>query len=149
MEVVAVLSVPRRSTRRWTAITVAVAAPAWGLSAPAAHAARLGGAHAGARAARGVVPAGTAVSVVLGATNTSNGLAQVDGPDGRTAPVVAGGLSGRANAAEDQPPYPHNMYFQVDDSVAYSGSFVAQVSVQYYDQGTNQFALQYDSTDCS
>jgi hypothetical protein len=122
---------------------------AWGLSGPTAHAARLGGAHAGTRAVRGLVPAGTTASVVLGTTNTDNGLAQVDGPDGRTAPVVAGGLSGRTNAAEDQPAYPHNIYFQVDDSVAYNGSYVAQVSVEYYDQGTNQFMLQYDSTDCS
>ncbi|HEY4461502.1 MAG TPA: hypothetical protein VGN41_02460, partial [Streptosporangiaceae bacterium] len=142
------LSVPRRSTRRWTAVIVAAVALAGGLSGPAAHAARLG-AHAGTRAVPGIVPAGTTASVVLGATNTDSGLAQVDGPDGRTAPVAAGGLSGRANAPEDQPSYPHNIYFQVDDSVAYNGSYVAQVSVEYYDQGSNQFALQYDSTDCS
>jgi hypothetical protein len=89
------------------------------------------------------------VSVVLGATNTENGLAQVDGPDGRTAPVTVGGLSARTIAAEDSPSYPHNMYFQVADNVAYSGSYVARVSVQYYDDGTNSFLLQYDSTDCS
>lgn len=87
--------------------------------------------------------------MVLGATNTENGLAQVDGPDGRTAPVTVGGQSARTIAAEDSPTYPHNMYFQVADNVAYNGSYVARVSVQYYDDGTNSFLMQYDSTDCS
>jgi hypothetical protein len=147
-------SLSRRSTRRWTVAALAVAL-VWMPSGPAAHASSpggpggLGGARAGTRAAPRLVPPGTTVSVVLGATNTDNGLAQVDGPDGRTAPVTAGGLSGRSNAQEDQPTYPHNIYFQVADNVAYAGSYVAQVSVQYYDQGSNTFALQYDSTDCS
>lgn len=148
-EVVTVLTIPRNATRRWTAFAVAVLAFGLSLSAPAAQARLLAGAQSGTRSAPRLVPPGTTVSVVLGATNTGNGLAQVEGPDGRTAPVTAGGLSGRSNAAEDQPTYPHNMYFQVADSVAYNGSYVAQVSVQYYDQGSNTFALQYDSTDCS
>ena len=105
-------------------------------------------AHVVAAGSSGSVPPGTTASVVLGTTNSGSGLGQVDGPDGRTAPVTAGGVSGRGVAAEDQPAYPHNMYFQVDDSIAYNGSYVAQVSVEYYDQGSNQFALQYDSSDC-
>lgn len=143
-----------QATRRWMAAAVAAAALVLGLPGMTAHArqtAQVGtvGTHSGTAATPRLVAPGTSASVVLGATNTDNGLAQVDGPDGRTAPVTAGGLSGRVNAAEDQPPYPHNIYFQVDDSVAYNGSYVAQVSVEYYDQGSNQFMLQYDSTDCS
>jgi hypothetical protein len=137
-----------RSPGRWVS-AAAVAALILGLSGPAVHAASAGPEHTAARAQAAQVPPGTTASVVLGATNTDNGLAQVDGPDGRTAPVTDGGLSARTTAAEDQPSYPHNMYFQVADSVAYNGSYVAQVSVQYYDQGSNSFTLQYDSTDCS
>lgn len=141
------LLIPAEHARRWTALGAA-AALTLGLLAQTVHPSSAGAAHAGARGSSALVPPGTTASVVLGATNADSGLAQVDGPDGRTAPVTVGGQSGRAVAAEDQPPYPHNMYFQVDDSVAYNGSYVAQVSVEYYDQGSNQFALQYDSSDC-
>lgn len=146
-----------RTAGRWgSAATAAILI--LGLSGPAVHAASTAStaraastapARTTARAQAAQVQPGTAVSAVLGATNTDNGLAQVDGPDGRTAPVTLGGLSARTTAPEDQPSYPHNIYFQVADDVAYNGSYAAQVSVQYYDQGSNSFVLQYDSTDCS
>ena len=127
----------------------AVHAASTGASTGARAGARAGAAHAAKAARAAQVPPGTTASVVLGDTNTNNGLAQVDGPDGRTAPATVGGMSARTIAAEDQPNYPHNIYFQVDDSLAYNGSYDAQVSVQYYDQGSNSFMLQYDSTDCA
>lgn len=127
-------------------LVVGIVAPGGHAAASTASAAAIVGAHAFATS--GVQP-GTTASVVLGATNTEDGLAQVDGPDGRTEPVTTGGLSARTVAAEDSPNYPHNIYFQIADNVAYNGSYVVRVSVQYYDEGNNGFGLQYDSTDCS
>jgi beta-glucosidase len=90
------------------------------------------------------------VSVTLGQQNQSNGLYQVeaDSPgDGATQPVTEGGLSGR-EAIPTVPPHPNDldMYFNIDDNIAFAGNYTATFTIEYYDQGTGSFRAQYDST---
>jgi beta-glucosidase-like glycosyl hydrolase len=106
------------------------------------------GAASSSTAAATFVP-GT-VSVILGQQNQSNGLYQVeaDSPgDGATQPVTAGGLGGR-EAIPTVPPHPNDldMYFSIDDTIAFAGNYTATFSIEYYDQGTGSFRPQYDST---
>jgi beta-glucosidase-like glycosyl hydrolase len=89
------------------------------------------------------------VSVTLGQQNQSDGLYQseFDSPgDGATQPVTAGGQTGR-EAIPTVPPHPNdlNMYFNIDDSIAFAGNYTATFTLEYYDQGTGSFRLQYDS----
>jgi beta-glucosidase len=89
------------------------------------------------------------VSVTLGQQNQDNGLSQAefDSGDGATQPVTVGGESGR-EAVPTVPPHPNDldMYFNVDDSVAFDGNYTATFSISYYDEGTGTFTPQYDST---
>ena len=90
------------------------------------------------------------VSVTLGQQNQSSGLYQVeaDAPgDGATQPVTIGGLSGR-EAIPTVPPHPNNLniYFNIDDNIAFAGNYTATFTLEYYDQGTGSFRVQYDST---
>jgi beta-glucosidase-like glycosyl hydrolase len=90
------------------------------------------------------------VSVTLGQQNQSDGLYQVeaDSPgDGATQPVTEAGLSGR-EAIPTVPPHPNDldMYFNIDDNVAFAGNYTATFTIEYYDQGTGSFRPQYDST---
>jgi hypothetical protein len=90
------------------------------------------------------------VSVTLGQQNQSSGLYQVeaDSPgDGATQPVTVGGLSGR-EAVPTVPPHPNdlNIYFNIDDNIAFAGNYTATFTLEYYDQGTGSFRVQYDST---
>jgi hypothetical protein len=95
-------------------------------------------------------PSGTTsitVSVTLGQANTGNGLSQIECGDGKTQPVTAGGQSGRETVqvvAGDL-----NMYFQFATGLASNGSFHADFTVTYFDQGTAAWQLQYDSNDSS
>ncbi|RIJ69701.1 hypothetical protein D1871_21435, partial [Nakamurella silvestris] len=87
-------------------------------------------------------PAGTAVvGSVVGSTNYSYGMSQDERPssgfDGPTTAGVVGGLSARTTTQG-------NMYFDIDDTVAHSGSFQASFTISYYDQGTGSIAVQYD-----
>ncbi len=85
------------------------------------------------------------VSCTLGKNNTCSGLAQQGYPDdGNTRSVEFGGLSARKTAAvlpDDQ-----NMYFNVDNTTAFSTRYSATFTVEYYDQGTGSWLLQYEST---
>ena len=90
------------------------------------------------------------VSVILGQQNQSNGLYQSEfggSGDGATQPVTVGGMSGR-EAVPTVPPHPNdlNMYFNIDDSIAFAGNYTATFTLEYYDQGTDSFHVQYDST---
>ena len=89
------------------------------------------------------------VSVTLGQQNTGSGLSLVefDNGDGQTQPVTFGGLTGR-EAVPTTPPHPNdlNMYFNIDDNIAFDGSYTATFTIEYYDQGTGTFTPQYDST---
>jgi hypothetical protein len=82
------------------------------------------------------------VCTTLGATNTDDGITQMEGGDGTTAPVTEGGESGRTTVQEV--PNDLNMYFQVDPRIADNGDFSATVTLEYYDAGTNGWQLQYD-----
>jgi predicted alpha-1,2-mannosidase len=82
------------------------------------------------------------VCTTLGTTNTDNGITQMEGGDGTTAPVTEAGQSGRTTVEEV--PNDLNMYFQVDPRIADNGDFAATVTITYFDSGTNGWQLQYD-----
>ena len=88
-------------------------------------------------------------SIVLGDPNEEHGLVQSDEGDGRTTPVTVAGQSARATAPGDDPSWGRYMYFRLDDSVANDGYYVARVEVEYLDEGTQGFSIQYDSNDCT
>ncbi|GIH15832.1 GH92 family glycosyl hydrolase [Rugosimonospora africana] len=84
------------------------------------------------------------VGTVLGATNTDYGLIQnEEGGDGATTPVTVGGQSARQTVqlvANDL-----NMYFRIDPRIAHDQTTSTTFTVEYYDQGTNGWSLQYDA----
>lgn len=90
---------------------------------------------------------GTAnVSVTLGATNTDDGLSQLEeAGDGVTEAVTVGGESARETV--QVVPADLNMYFQLAPGVAFDGNFQTTFTVDYYDTGTNTWVLEYDSND--
>jgi hypothetical protein len=98
----------------------------------------------------GLDPAGPAttavVGTVLGATNTSDGVTQVDytGTDesAQTTASDVAGLSARTTtgtAAEN------DLYFSINPTVAATSSYNATITVSYYDSGTGTVTLQYDN----
>jgi hypothetical protein len=78
----------------------------------------------------------------LGSTDTECGLRLRDNGDGNTTPVTVGGRSGRSTT--DGSPYE---YFDVDNTIVPGGHYTATVTIDYYDHGTGNWSLQYDSTD--
>ena len=88
-------------------------------------------------------------SVILGDPNQEQGVVQTEQGDGRTVPVTVAGESGRATAPGDNPDWGRYMYFGLDDAIARDGFFVARVEVEYLDEGTGSFGLQYDSNNCT
>ena len=88
-------------------------------------------------------------SAVLGETNDERGLDQFDEADGRTTPVSVAGRGARATGPGDDPSWGRYMYFRLDDAVANDGYYVARIEVEYLDEGTQGFGLQYDSNDCT
>ncbi len=46
----------------------------------------------------------------------------------------------------DQASNNHSMFFDVDPGYMYNGNYTADIQVRYWDKGTDQFRLQYDST---
>jgi hypothetical protein len=88
-------------------------------------------------------------SIVLGDPNDERGLDQFDEGDGRTTPVTVGGRSARVTAPGDNPSWGRYMYFRLDDAIASDGYYVARVEVEYLDEGTQGFGMQYDSNDCT
>jgi len=86
------------------------------------------------------LPPGTAVvGSVVGPTNYAYGLSENDTAyDGPTTGSDIAGVS--ALTSTDS-----NIYFSVDDSVAYEGDYSATFTVEYYDSGTGSFQVQYDN----
>jgi hypothetical protein len=82
------------------------------------------------------------VCTTLGTANTDNGITQQEGGDGTTAPVTEAGQSGRTTVEEVAGDL--NMYFQVDPRIADNGDFAANLTLTYFDSGTNSWQLQYD-----
>jgi hypothetical protein len=85
------------------------------------------------------LPPGTAVvASVVGPANYSYGMSENNAAyDGPTAGSDIGGLS--ALASTDS-----NIYFSINDSIAYAGDYSATFKVEYYDSGTGSFQVQYD-----
>ena len=76
---------------------------------------------------------------VVGPTNYAYGLSEnVAAYDGPTTGSDIAGLS--ALTSTDS-----NIYFSVDDSVAYQGDYSATFTIEYYDSGTGSFQVQYDN----
>jgi hypothetical protein len=97
------------------------------------------------------------LSIVLGSVNQSDGIKLDSGGDTDTAVVVAGSPpqearisgNGKALPARDGNSVPDFfLQFNVDDVRFYAGSPTAhvQVEVDYLDQGTDTFSIQYDAT---
>src|SRR5262249_37270877 len=88
------------------------------------------------------LPPGTAVvASIVGPTNYGYGMAEDEVPssgfDGPTTASDIGGLSARTSTDS-------NIYFNIDDSIAFAGDYSATFKVVYYDQGTGSFQVQYD-----
>jgi hypothetical protein len=88
------------------------------------------------------LPPGTAVvASIVGPTNYSYGMSEDETPspgfDGPTTASDVGGLSARTSTDS-------NIYFNIDDSVAFAGDYSATFTVAYYDQGSGSFQVQYD-----
>jgi hypothetical protein len=89
------------------------------------------------------LPPGTAVvASIVGPTNYSYGMSEDETPssgfDGPTTASDVDGLSARTSTDS-------NIYFAIDQSVAYEGDYSATFTISYYDQGTGSFQVQYDN----
>ncbi|MFE2757641.1 GH92 family glycosyl hydrolase [Actinosynnema sp. NPDC059335] len=95
-----------------------------------------------------VVGAGPAARVcgVLGTTNQARGITHIEsGGDGVTTPVTVGGREARRMV--ERVPGGLHMYFSVDQRIASDGRFPTTFTVDYLDEGTHSWSLQYDSRD--
>src|SRR4029079_12731592 len=85
------------------------------------------------------------VTITLGTNNVENGLFLKEPDGGATTVVTAGGSEARSTA----PPADKTgqfMYFATDPAYAKNGSVTdLWVTVEYFDQGTNAFRLEYDA----
>jgi hypothetical protein len=101
-----------------------------------------GPASAAVRFAASDKPPGTAVvGSIVGPANSSYGMSQDERPspgfDGPTTASVINGLSARSSTDS-------NIYFDIDDTIAFAGDYAATFTVSYFDQGNGSFAVQYD-----
>ena len=87
-------------------------------------------------------PYANGVRVRLGISNEDRGLRQHRPERGRAATI-----GGRKCKAIDIAADGHHMYFNVDDKYLFDVDLPVQVTVEYYDLGTRQFLLKYDSSD--
>jgi hypothetical protein len=88
-------------------------------------------------------PPGTAVvASIVGPTNASYGMSEDEVPsggfDGPTTASDIAGLSARTSTDS-------NIYFNIDNTVAFAGFFSATWTVEYYDAGNGSFQVQYDN----
>lgn len=85
------------------------------------------------------------VSVLLQATNDARGLTQFEFADGATVPAEIDGRACRLVA-----PTVHAgryVYFQIADSFKWTDRMLVDVEVEYFDQGSGSFRLEYDGPD--
>ena len=83
------------------------------------------------------------VGVNLGASIQSEGIYHYYGGDGATVAASKGGLDCRSTTTSSVKQY---FYFNIDDGFAYNGSRqVVDITVHYFDNGTEALTLQYDS----
>jgi hypothetical protein len=76
----------------------------------------------------------------LGTTDTECGLSIHDNADGHTQPVTVAGRSARSTLNG-------YMYFDVTNTLVPGGAYQATMQVDYLDQGTGNWSVQYDSSD--
>lgn len=94
---------------------------------------------------RGPYAEAPSVTVLLGPTNETRGLKQFEWADGKTAPAVAGGHSGRRLVpTEHRGRY---VYFQIDDSFKWAEEMEVEVIIEYFDLGNGGFQIEYDGSD--
>jgi Bacterial Ig-like domain len=89
------------------------------------------------------LPPGTAtVASIVGPTDYAYGMSEDETPsagfDGPTTASDIAGLSARTSTDS-------NIYFDIDDSIAFAGDYTATFTISYYDQGTGSFQVQYDN----
>jgi hypothetical protein len=85
------------------------------------------------------------IDVVLGKKNAEQGLKQVEHDDGITAPAVVAGVDCReTRPTPDRSGY---IYFLIDDSFKWAADMNAVVEIEYFDDATGRFLVEYDSHD--
>lgn len=85
------------------------------------------------------------VSTTLEGTNEARGLTQFEFADGATTVAVVDGQPCRAVA-----PTIHGgryVYLRIDDSFKWADSMLVDVEVEYFDQGSGSFRIEYDGPD--
>ena len=87
------------------------------------------------------------VNVTLQATNDSHGLTQFESADGATVAAEAGGKPCRAVAPTAYAG--QYVYFQINDSFKWADRMLVDVGVEYFDQGSGSFNIEYDGSDPS
>lgn len=92
-------------------------------------------------------PGSATVGTVLGATNNDHGLAQIDYDGSAGAGTTASDVSGLTarTTGTGTTRGDNDMYFDVDNDVAATGSYDAKVAVSYFDTGTGAISVQYDA----
>ncbi|MYS21221.1 hypothetical protein GA0115240_127717 [Streptomyces sp. DvalAA-14] len=107
----------------------------------------LGGVQIGldttAQSGTGTATAGT----VLGATNHAYGLTQVDYPGSTGATTTASVVDGLTARTTGDPTKRDgsDLYFDLDNDIAATGAYDAQLAVSYFDSGTGTVSVQYDA----
>jgi hypothetical protein len=87
------------------------------------------------------------VQMDLAATNHTQGLVQVETPDGATEPAEIGGSPCRAS--KETIYAGRYIYFRVDDSFKWADRMLVDVVVEYFDHPTGSFTLEFDGSDTS
>lgn len=96
-----------------------------------------------AAAFAGDLYARSGVAVNLGGSIESSGINHPYGGDGATVGANKGGLDCRGTTTSSVKQY---FYFAIDDAFAYNGSRqTVDITVHYFDNGTEALTLQYDS----
>ncbi|WP_051950901.1 Ig-like domain-containing protein [Actinacidiphila yeochonensis] len=91
-------------------------------------------------------PNGTAtVGTVLGAAGGDHGLTQVDFTGSTGAVTTAGDKAGRTARTTGTSSGGSDMYFDIDNSTAATGSYNSTMDVSYLDAGTGSILVQYDA----
>ncbi|UCD27319.1 MAG: hypothetical protein JSV03_09305 [Planctomycetota bacterium] len=90
-------------------------------------------------------PPPTEVSIDLGSPDVADGMTHPQVADGTTTATTIGSKSCRMNV---DPATDHYFYFTVTDEFAYNGNRPnTDITIDYYDTGSGNLDLQYDSSD--
>ncbi|HLO31340.1 MAG TPA: DUF5010 domain-containing protein [Anaerolineales bacterium] len=89
------------------------------------------------------------VSILLGDTNQESGLSLVPNHgDGQHTPVTVGNVAARQTIPHKDGTRGAYFYFFVDDGFYFNSQKNIEVTVTYFDNGTEPIRLQYDSAKC-